>query len=647
LTTGVTGTLPVANGGTGITSLGSGVATFLATPSSANLAAAVSDETGTGALVFANSPTLVTPALGTPSSGTVTNLTGTASININGTVGATTASTGAFTTLAASGDVTLSGGTANGVAFANGSKVLTTGSALTYNGSRLTIGGVSTGAAALLIPAGDILADVSSGAFAVGNYGDSSSELRLSTRGFTAFRTGATDGTNGSEAMRLTSTSLYTASGINVGIGTSSPGAKLDISANGEAIAFVRLTNTQASGRTYSINNGFPSVGALSIYDNTAAATRVVLDSSGNLGLGVPPSAWYLGYATQCLEIGRAGGFAYDIVDARTYVLNNAYKYTTSTWKYRADGFAGTYGISDYDGAHRWYTAPSGTAGDAISFTQSMTLDASGQLGIGSTSPTQVLTIAQSGNFPFIHWNNSSNTNIAFAGWHGGIAGNDDFRIGTAGAKVLAFQTNNTERARITSGGYFKSSDTGSYIGATGTYSEFRQSDNNHILYLSNSNASITNSALFIVDANRNTTDNTFYAMGYYNTAAGAYKFRVADSGNVTNTNNSYGAISDAKLKENVTDATPKLEKLNQVRIVNFNMIGDEQKQIGVIAQELEQVFPGMVDESPDRDKDGNDLGTTTKSVKYSVFVPMLIKALQEATTEINSLKARLDAANL
>lgn len=76
LTTGVTGTLPVANGGTGITSLGTGVATFLATPSSANLRSAVTDETGTGALVFAISPTLVTPTLGTPQSGTLTTCTG-------------------------------------------------------------------------------------------------------------------------------------------------------------------------------------------------------------------------------------------------------------------------------------------------------------------------------------------------------------------------------------------------------------------------------------------------------------------------------------------------------------------------------------------------------------------------------------------
>ena len=58
LTSQVTGTLPVANGGTGITSLGSGVATWLGTPSSANLASAITNETGSGALVFGTAPTL-------------------------------------------------------------------------------------------------------------------------------------------------------------------------------------------------------------------------------------------------------------------------------------------------------------------------------------------------------------------------------------------------------------------------------------------------------------------------------------------------------------------------------------------------------------------------------------------------------------
>lgn len=66
LTTGVTGTLPVANGGTGITSLGTGVATLLGTPSSANLASAITDETGSGSLVFGTSPVLTTPILKSP-----------------------------------------------------------------------------------------------------------------------------------------------------------------------------------------------------------------------------------------------------------------------------------------------------------------------------------------------------------------------------------------------------------------------------------------------------------------------------------------------------------------------------------------------------------------------------------------------------
>lgn len=121
----------------------------------------------------------------------------------------------------------------------------------------------------------------------------------------------------------------------------------------------------------------------------------------------------------------------------------------------------------------------------------------------------------------------------------------------------------------------------------------------------------------------------------------------IYGNGNIQNTNNSYGAISDAKLKENIIDATPKLADLMQVKVRSYNLIGNAQKQIGVVAQELEQVFPGMVDESSDRDAEGNDLGTTTKSVKYSVFVPMLIKAIQEQQTIIEQLKARLDAAGL
>lgn len=88
--------LPVS---TGVSGLATGVATFLATPTSANLATALTDETGTGAAVFANSPTLVTPALGTPASGVATNLTGTAAGLTVGNVTTNANSTGAITSV--------------------------------------------------------------------------------------------------------------------------------------------------------------------------------------------------------------------------------------------------------------------------------------------------------------------------------------------------------------------------------------------------------------------------------------------------------------------------------------------------------------------------------------------------------------------
>jgi len=119
----------------------------------------------------------------------------------------------------------------------------------------------------------------------------------------------------------------------------------------------------------------------------------------------------------------------------------------------------------------------------------------------------------------------------------------------------------------------------------------------------------------------------------------------IYGNGDVVNANNSYGPISDIKVKENITDTTPKLNKLMQVRVVNYNLKGElgyeTHNQIGVIAQELETVFPGLVEENPDRDANGNDLGTTTKSVKMSVFVPILIKALQELSARVTELETK------
>jgi len=123
---------------------------------------------------------------------------------------------------------------------------------------------------------------------------------------------------------------------------------------------------------------------------------------------------------------------------------------------------------------------------------------------------------------------------------------------------------------------------------------------------------------------------------------------RVARDGDLTNTNNSYGSLSDIKLKENIIDANSQWNDLKALQVRKYNFkekTGHEtHTQIGLIAQEVELVSPGLVSESPDRDEDGNDLGTVTKSVNYSVLYMKAVKALQEAMERIETLEAKVAA---
>jgi len=241
---------------------------------------------------------------------------------------------------------------------------------------------------------------------------------------------------------------------------------------------------------------------------------------------------------------------------------------------------------------------------------------------------------------------------------------------------ALTLSSNNSERARITSAGYFKASNTGSYGGVAGlgdlssTSNHIFQSNQNNTVVESISSSTGTQVQAF--SSNLPTGAAGFHFLANLNAST---VYQILANGNVQNTNNSYGAISDAKLKENVVDATPKLDKLNQLRVVNYNLIGSDLKQIGLIAQEVEQVFPGLVGETPDTrkvektrtvevpavlDEQGNEVtpattreetyteneptGTVTKSIKYSVLVPMLLKALQEQTAIVEGLTARIEA---
>jgi hypothetical protein len=127
---------------------------------------------------------------------------------------------------------------------------------------------------------------------------------------------------------------------------------------------------------------------------------------------------------------------------------------------------------------------------------------------------------------------------------------------------------------------------------------------------------------------------------------AGAAKMRLTTGGGLSTTTGSLGTISDIRMKKDVVDATAKLDELMQLRVVNYVLIDDpeERKMLGFVAQEIEQVFPGLVEEFDVRDQETKELVMRQKSVKTTVLIPMLVKSIQEQQTIINDLKARVTA---
>ena len=397
-----------------------------------------------------------------------------------------------------------------------------------------------------------------------------------------------------SERLRITSAGL-------VGIGTSSPTLKLSVDGdtwfgNGAGAEIGRLFND--SGVLHL--RGSANVTGLALGTNNTRA--VTIDSSQRVGIGTTSPAAPL-----------------DV---------NGAIYSRSTGVY-------TDAITAYGGSSLAVNAGSSNLNITVNASERARIDSSGRLLVGtSTDTTAKLVVkgsAGSGDDGINVISGSttagSKAAIFFSPSSTGSSSTGSAikteRLSPDGSDLqfytcTALGSSPTERMRITSLGVprFFSSDTG----------------------IISKVAAVAGTAETLFRGSHTAT----------NVLNGTDCIFIRANGNVENTNNSYGAISDIKLKENIVDASPQWDDLKALQVRNYNFKeGQTHTQIGLVAQEVELVSPGLVSESPDRDEEGNDLGTVTKSVNYSVLYMKAVKALQEAMERIETLEQRLNDAGI
>jgi hypothetical protein len=441
LTAGINGTLPIANGGTGATTLSSGY--LLKGNGTSAVSASVVYDTGTNIGIGTASPGAKLQVNGE-------TITGNISVRGDGSEGGQITFSNADNTAGPLNiDVDSLG---NGRLFTNLNnanlsigQLVGTGGIVTLNtagSERLRIDasgsvGIGTNAPSYKLHVSNstapILAENSGG----GSYmvdlkaATGTHNVRLGNAG-DAFLVNV----NNAERMRITAAG-------DVGIGTTSTLAKLHVAANATYQQYLTGTDINQQIRFgYDTTN---EVGKIQSVKIGVGFKDLVLQPEGaNVGIGVTPSAWSGSFRA----VQFSGGNAFYSQGGQASLGSNAYN--DSGWKYAGTGTAGLF--TNVAGEFAWFNAPSGTAGNTISFTQAMTLDASGNLGIGTASVTPIfgrtVKIYNAGSGGTLEAGGAT-VNARFFGSEGaGIAG-----VGTTTNTAFNFITNDTERMRLTSAG--------------------------------------------------------------------------------------------------------------------------------------------------------------------------------------------------
>jgi hypothetical protein len=283
------------------------------------------------------------------------------------------------------------------------------------------------------------------------------------------------------------------------------------------------------------------------------------------------------------------------------------------------------------NGQHFWYTAPSGTAGNTISFTQAMTLTAGGNLGVNNINPGSPIDVTSNSSALGLRVRARTGDDFGFIQFTTN-SGSTDWASVYAIPNTLVFSTAGSERARITSAGNLaigkevasESYTSGSGFGFAAPSNPFfsvvnlATSSNNACIYLNQRNTAGTNSLIVFLTNN-----------GSSQSSVGS----ITHNG----TNTTYGTSSDYRLKENVAPMTGALNTIAALKPVTYTWKADGSNGQGFIAHELQSVVPDAVTGEKDAvDKDGS---IKPQNVDTSYLVATLVSAIQELTARLEVLE--------
>ena len=430
-----------------------------------------------------------------------------------------------------------------------------------------------------------------------------------------------TDKAGGDVKVQLNSNGISYLNGGNVGIATNNPERLLSLRGSN---AMIQLEGTGGNGKQWSIVSSDDTTGAAAasgpgnfvIYDDSSGGLGDVLTLTGvggSMGLGTNTPDYLLDVKTSANQIAR---FETTSTADLAIELKNA----------QGSIFFGLGGGEEF---------AVGTSWDLNSSDNLFVIKQDGKVGINIVNPDATLHVADIGStIPCVLLSGGTDSEGDLA-----VPSNEDFNIGHWSGSSF------NERVRLEAGGvmYMQNSSAATQV-KFGTIdgSDFENREHQINVYgHSTSDYTLLRGC--------NTADGTPVFDAY---VSGSRRCEIEANGDIHTATGTFGSISDARFKENIVNSPSQWEDIKALKVRKFNFTEasgyQTHIQIGYVAQEVEQVSPGLVKTRYEYDEDGNEIsGSDYKTVKSSLINVKAVKALQEAMARIEVLESRLNAAGI